>query len=95
MAGDEDDRNPDASPGQAILQIEAALAGQTDIEDKTTRPLRQLGGQEILHRAEGQNAHFDGAQQAFERLADRGVVVDDDDGRLLNHRAIPLAPRES
>ena len=68
------------------LKIETTSARQPDIEHEAGGSVRAPFVQEFGNRGQGPDLHADGSDQAAERLADPGVVIDDDDGRLFGHR---------
>ena len=86
VPGDEDDRDVDVCRRELSLKIETALPGQSDIEHQAGGSVRASLVQEFGDRGEGLGLQTDGTDQGAERLADLGVVIDDDDGRLFGHR---------
>jgi hypothetical protein len=69
--------------GKFALDVEATQPGQPDIEDETGRNIRELALQELRRRPEKLGAQAHRAKKPSERLADRRVVLDVEDDRLI------------
>src|SRR5208282_1560402 len=93
MAGDENDRNMNVRLREFSLKVEPADARQSDIEHKAGRYIGRL----VVEKFGGRTKHLDleahRAQQAANRNAHRGVIVDHENDRsrlrLLLHDAPP------
>ena len=82
MAGDEDDRKLHVGAQESFLEVETALLGKSDVEDEAARRIGTPTLQKFPRR--GEEAHFqaDRLQQILDRVANQGVVVNDEDDRL-------------
>ena len=69
--------------GELGLEIEPAYSRQSDVEHEAARHVGKVASQEIRGRAECLDLEPDRAKQAFERLAHRFIVVDDEYDRLF------------
>src|ERR1041385_344305 len=65
------------------LEIEAACSWHPHIENKTARPLRQAGIEQISRRGKACRLHSCRKQELVKRFANSGVVIDDHDKRGL------------
>src|SRR5262249_13256492 len=79
MPRHEDDRDADIRLLELGLEIQSAYAGQPDIEHQAARPLGSLVLKEFGGGSEKLDLQVDRAEQAVQRLAYRGIVVDDED----------------
>ena len=83
MAGDEDDRKLHVGAHESFLEVETALLGKSDVEDEAARRVRPSTLQKFPRRGEEPHLQADRLQQILDRIANQGVVVDDEDDRLL------------
>src|SRR5262245_36023045 len=92
MAGDEDNRHL-GSIGDESLQVEAIEVREADIEDQATRSGRAAPRQELLRRREDLGRPARAFDEQFQRLADRGIVVDDENDRWVTKHEGMVRPR--
>jgi hypothetical protein len=71
------DGNADFPSLQLVLQIQAADAGQSHIQNQATRTVPTLQGQKFLRSSKTLRVQPDGLQQFLERLAHVSIIVDD------------------
>src|SRR5437660_8021021 len=87
VASDEDDRAVDPLDGDSFLEVETAEVGKVNVENEAARSQDSRVGKKLASGAEGFGPPTLRADQQFQRLAHRDVVVDDeDDGRRLGRR---------
>jgi hypothetical protein len=97
MSGDEDDRQDRVVLVQLLLQLESAHARHADVEHQAARVIVPMRIEELLRRL----VHFDGQanrlEQHPERVANCGVVIDDENGwlRFLDHSSSPVESGEA
>ena len=78
MPRDEDDGNADAGISQLPLKIQTIDPGKSDVENKTTWPIREIRRQEFLRRPKGLGAQAHRLQQALNGRANQVVVINDE-----------------
>jgi hypothetical protein len=83
---DEDDWYLNVRRRELALKVKTAAAGQPDIEHEASGSVRASFIQELGNRSQRLGVLTDRSDQAAERLADQGVVVDNDNGRRFSHR---------
>jgi hypothetical protein len=72
---DKDDRNLAVTLGEALLQVGAAEAGHSHVENETSAIETPLVAQEFLGRAESFYIQPDRSQQIPQRISYRNIVV--------------------
>ena len=87
VARDENNRYANVRFDQLALQFEAAAPGQSDVENEASGSGRPAVLQEFGDRTHRADLQPHRAKQAHERLPNSGVVIDDDNRRLLVHFA--------
>jgi hypothetical protein len=89
MAGNEDDRKVDLDLGQFLLEIKATPARQLYIKNQAARDWWTAAFQEILRRGKGLYVQTRGTEKIPQAVADRPVVVDDEDDRIVVIHGLP------
>jgi hypothetical protein len=88
VAGDDDEREPQAGARELALQIETAGTGHLQVEHQAVGRVRlRQRGEKVLCRPEGVGIHIGCAQQPLERLPHRFVVVDRNAATGFHHDA--------
>ena len=80
MTGEEDDGNMNARLGQVLLYVEPADARKPHVQNQAARTVRAPVLEELLRARKGFRLQPHRFQQSLDRLADPGVVVDDEHG---------------
>ena len=88
MARDEHDGNLAAAGRQRLVQLEPTLPRHPDVEHEAARAGDGSAREEFCRRPKRLDAVARGTEQAFHAAPDRGVVVDDDDGRGRDHGTV-------
>src|SRR6266446_2606521 len=92
VAGDEDHWDSTALVCQRLLQVEPAFPRHPDVHHEAAQTVEVPALQERARRRERLDPVASGPQQPFQAPADRGVVVNDADGRVaLIHVDLPPA----
>src|SRR6185369_16566979 len=89
VAGEEDDRQGRVGAGELSLQVEAAQPREAHVEDKTSRRIDSGPLQECLSAREDLDRQAHGGEEPPERVADGGVVIDDEDNGSRRAHATP------
>jgi hypothetical protein len=92
MAGDEDDGDVNAGSAHLVLQIEAALAWHSHIENQTCGRIGTSCTQEFGRRSKHHYAQANRSHQAIQTVANCAIVIHDENNRILFlHAARPSA----
>src|SRR5262249_4808311 len=83
MSRNEHDRNANIRLRQLGLEVETAQSRQPDVEYKAAWNIRTLALQEFLRRCEYLDPQLYRLKEPRKRLTHRGVVVHDEDDRLV------------
>src|SRR5262245_43026143 len=83
MSRNEHDRNANIRLRQLGLEVETAQSRQPDVEYKAAWNIRTLALQELLRRCEYLDPQLYRLKEPRKRLTHRGVVVHDEDDRLV------------
>ena len=86
ITGDEDDRKLHVRAHESFLEVQTALLRKSDVEDEAARRVGPSILQKLRRRGEDPDVQANRLQQILDRLANHGVVVDNEDGRLLGRR---------
>jgi hypothetical protein len=78
MTSYEDDGNADAGISQLPLKIQSVDSRKPHVKNKTTWPIRALGGQELLRRPEGLGPQAYRFQQALNGGTNQIVVINNE-----------------
>ncbi len=74
----------------SCVQLQATDAGKADVEEQAAGVVGGELGEELLWRRKELHAQPGGTEQAVDRFADSGLVLDDKDGRcVLAHGSLP------
>src|SRR5262249_5407289 len=86
MPRNEDDGQRHVRRSQLLLEVEAALARQSNIHHQAAGTRRPWPVEELLRGIEQLDLQADGTQEVVQRSAYGGMIVDDkDDGRGFAH----------
>ena len=86
MAGDEDDRKLHVRAHESFLEVQTALLRKSDVEDEAARRVGPSCLQKFPRRGEDPDVQADRLQQILDRVANQGVIVNDEDDRRLGWR---------
>jgi hypothetical protein len=78
MTSDEDDGNADTGISQLPLKIQTVDSRKSDVENKTTWPVRALTAQELLRRLEGLGLQAHRLQQTLNGRTNQVIVINDE-----------------
>jgi hypothetical protein len=82
VTGDEDDRDRNIFPCKLLLEIEPAQTRKPDVDDDAARTLWAFASQEFRGGSKQRGLQVDGFEQAYQRIANVRIVIDDDDEGL-------------
>ena len=83
MTADEDDWKMNVGACQNTLEFKPARPRQSDVENEATRGVGPPAVEEFLGRCECLDLEANRTKQVCDALANRGVVIDYKDGRLI------------
>jgi len=81
----EDRRDAPAGCGEALVDVEAGLGAQLDVEHQTARLRVRCGSQELFCGAKRTHAKAGGAKEELQRTQERHVIVDDRNNPHVSH----------
>ena len=96
MSGYDDDRKCRSQSGKLPQQVEATHAGHPHVGDDAPRFGLPQSFQEAHRRIINADLEMRGSEQKRQRFAQRFVIIDDVNHRLIGHQPLPRwRPREA